>query len=526
MSQAQYDNFKQFLLKQDLILLPTPEEYYKDKKVIFKCSHGHTRTLTYKGFMKKMNKTKKDPNLLLCTKCQNDENIIGKFEELETKVQETSGHKLLSVTRERKITYECKECGSVRESSLGSIFSNKGRCPDCKYTPSENNVEKAKKQVEAAGYELVSYTNYYRVEIKCPKGHIYTSSLQTIKHGGSCSQCDPESTNKAERIKKTSLERYGVEHFFKSEQVKAKIKKTNLERYGVEYASQSEEIKEKIKENCLAKRGVSHHMKLPEIREKGQATMIKRYGIKFAFHSEECFKKIRATCLERYGVECILQSSFIQAKIRQTFMAKIGAPYPMSNQDHWKKMLMAKYGVDNFSKTSEYGIKYKATCMARYGVDNPIQNPEIFSKAMKSSFSKKEYVFPNRRKAYVMGYEPACITTLLNKYKEDDIIVETENIPVIFYNKLKKNKTTGEAYEEMGAYYPDILLPNKLVEVKSEYTYQLDPENNERKFRECARLGYELELWIYRNEKTLAIIRTYTKGVIFTDYDIDDPNYH
>ncbi len=49
-----------------------------------------------------------------------------------------------------------------------------------------------------------------------------------------------------EKFRKTSLERFGVEHPFMSGDVKDRIKKTNIERYGVENPNKSEDIVAKI----------------------------------------------------------------------------------------------------------------------------------------------------------------------------------------------------------------------------------------------------------------------------------------
>lgn len=48
-----------------------------------------------------------------------------------------------------------------------------------------------------------------------------------------------------EKIRKTSLHRFGVEHPFKSEDVKIKIKETCLKRYGYENATKNEEVNKK-----------------------------------------------------------------------------------------------------------------------------------------------------------------------------------------------------------------------------------------------------------------------------------------
>jgi hypothetical protein len=549
----------------------------KDKIVTFTCPLKHITRLTINSFGNKRRRCNDDPEML-CTECfKNKNKKVDDFDEEKEKALENSGHTLLTLTEDRKVTYQCGVCNEVSKCSLSNLRSNKGHCSKCQNWPFKNNEDDVKKTVEEIGYSLVSYVDYHHVIMKCDKGHTYTGSLFGIKRGRRCPTCAPD------RRKETNLRIYGAENPFQSEEIKARIVATNLEKYGV-----------------------THAMKLPEIRAKAQETMLEKYGVKFAFHSAESFRKIRETCIDRYGAPFPFQSPFIQAKIRETFMRLIGSPYPMCNQTYWKDTMiakygvdhyigsehcrqaciakygvdtwtktpefwakyattcMARYGVDHYSKTSEFQIKYKATCierygvdnysktpeflikykatcvakygvdcytktpefwvkytatcMARYGVDYPAQNPVIFEKMTRSRFSRKEYAFPSGKTAMIMGYEPQCVTTLLETHPEEDIIVTTADIPVIKYLKLRK-KADGTEFESMGAYYPDILLPDRLIEVKSTYTYSLDVANNERKFKECAKQGHKLELWIYKDAKTLAIKRVYEGDAVTTIYD-------
>ena len=79
----------------------------------------------------------------------------------------------------------------------------------------------------------------------------------------SCSMKDENVQNKR---KKTCLEKYGVEHYNKTEESKEKIKNTCLEKYGVENPTQSIKIKEKIKNTCLEKYGVESYTKTDECK--------------------------------------------------------------------------------------------------------------------------------------------------------------------------------------------------------------------------------------------------------------------
>ena len=65
------------------------------------------------------------------------------------------------------------------------------------------------------------------------------------------------------------------------------MKKTMLEKYGVEYASQSQEIKEKIIETNFKKYGVKYASQLPEIKEKQKITCLEKYGVETFFKANK-----------------------------------------------------------------------------------------------------------------------------------------------------------------------------------------------------------------------------------------------
>jgi len=81
-------------------------------------------------------------------------------------------------------------------------------------------------------------------------------------------KCSANSNYKKEKIKKTNLEKYGVENPGQNEEIKEKIKKTNIEKYGVKWTSQNKEIREKQKETCLKKYGYKYSFQNREIRNK------------------------------------------------------------------------------------------------------------------------------------------------------------------------------------------------------------------------------------------------------------------
>ncbi|CCV01749.1 zinc-ribbon-containing protein [Invertebrate iridescent virus 22] len=411
------------------------------------------------------------------------------FYEKKNLIYGQTGHILLKLEHSY-VEYECGNCGSIRTSRYSNLVKpgTTKFCSNCinpgRKTLEEvcQNFEKLKLENSLFNYSILEYLSNKNVTFKCDKDHIFKMAYADIKRGRRCPQCAPN-----------------------------RRAKTNLEKYNAVNPFASPQIKEKIKLTCLEKYGVTHHMKLKEIRDKAAETNLKKIGVKYAFNTKETFDKIRQKCLERYGVEFPLQNKFIQAKISQTFLNKIDAERPMSNQVYWKNKLLDKYGVDHYSKTDQFKVDYIKTCLDKYGVDNPMKCPNIFKKSMSSSFSRKPFIFPSGRVDYVMGYEPTVLNKLLEKYDEDDIITDVCYIPTFKYKRVSSDARPLKDEFVISVYYPDILLPDKIIEVKSEYHYNKDKRNVCRKMKAVAKSGYFGELWVYKNPKILSFKKTYKK---------------
>ncbi|CCV02507.1 Csr/MutH/archaeal HJR family nuclease [Armadillidium vulgare iridescent virus] len=151
----------------------------------------------------------------------------------------------------------------------------------------------------------------------------------------------------------------------------------------------------------------------------------------------------------------------------------------------------------NVNKSSSHNLtRSAASRRCNVCVENPMHNPESVYKLMQTSFSKKTFEFPSGRIDMVMGYEPLCLSTLLNFYDENDIITDCRIIPTFKYRCLNDDGTERDAL-----YYPDIQLPDKIIEVKSTWTFEKEKINNLRKFQAVADSGYKLECWIYDGKK-------------------------
>lgn len=331
----QFNNFNKFLTDSGFKVTCTPEEFEKDKIIVFECEKNHINRIKNTSFINKKSKYKSDLEKL-CATCLNYDPEGERFQTMYTEIFEATGHKLKSLEKERKIKYECGNCGAENQTFVGNIKKSVGTCPSCQTNPFKKNLKIVKDEVEKAGFDFVSYKNCKEVELKCTKDHNFVTTMHLLREGRGCPFCAPE--------------------------------------------------------------------------------------------------------------------------------------------------------------------KRSATNLKKYGCENVMHVAEIFNKVKKRAFAKKEFDFPNGRKAMVMGYEHLCLTQLLKKYNEEDIVVETNEIPVIYYTKPLLN---GE--DKKAAYYPDIFIKsaNLIIEVKSTFTYKREYKKNNIKFRECLKQGYDVEVWIYTRKQEL-----------------------
>lgn len=143
-----------------------------------------------------------------------------------------------------------------------------------------------------------------------------------------CSNSDPElSSIKMESLRKTSLDKYGVDNPSKSDIVKRNVAES---RKGYDYT------------NMIFK-----------IREK----MLDKYGVDNISKTDWAKDKKKETTLKNWGVENPFQSDIIKENIQRTLIDKIGVDHPMRSKDIREKVIrtnLDKYGVDNYTKSKEY----------------------------------------------------------------------------------------------------------------------------------------------------------------------------
>jgi flagellar hook protein FlgE len=194
------------------------------------------------------------------------------------------------------------------------------------------------------GQKLYNYINNINTQPICGKDGCYDNvRFYKFSRGYStyCSNaCKCSDNALKEKIKKTFLNKYGVDNPLKSEEVQNKRKKMFLDKYGVEHQSQLESVKNKrkqtnlerygvitnllhvdvinkIKQTNLKKFGVEHNSQCDEIKEKKKKTNLKKFGVEHNFQSESTKEKSRITTRIKYGFEFSSQSKIIRDKQQQ-----------------------------------------------------------------------------------------------------------------------------------------------------------------------------------------------------------------
>lgn len=219
-----------------------------------------------------------------------------------------------------------------------------------------------------------------------------------------------------------------------------KINKTNLEKYGGVSPTQNKEIIEKRKETCLKKFGYITNLKTDDTKDK-----------------------IKNTCLIKYGVDNPSKSEAIKEKK--------------------KKTAIKNFDVEYYTQTQEYKFRFIDTCLKKYGVNHHYHNDEIFKKVINSSFLTKMYEDLLYQGKYELDF--------LEKYYKKFIITKAPTINYSFDGKDKK-------------YYPDFYLPeyNLIIEIKSEYFYNLEKLKNDSKMNASINKGFNFIFIIDKNYDT------------------------
>jgi len=307
-----------------------------------------------------------------------------------------------------------------------------------------------------------------RINFKCKCGNDNEKSFRCIiKKGAYCKQC--MEILRLEKIKNTNLEKYGVKHPIQSPSIKEKIDNTMIDKYGVKHALQNKDLKNKAEDTCMKNHGVKNPFESDKIKEVIKETNNLKYGADYGVESEIVKEKIKETNIERYGVSCSLQNEDVIKKVISTNIERYGSEHAFQNID-----------VRN---------RFKETNLERYGTEYPAQNQEVMERTQKNAKRYKEFVMPSGDIRKVQGYEPFALKKLLEVYTEDQLKTSTKNVPRIQYEVNGKKRY----------HFPDIFIPheNKLVEVKSTWTFKNKADNVLLKKKAAEEQGFLYEIWCF-----------------------------
>ena len=182
-----------------------------------------------------------------------------------------------------------------------------------------------------------------------------------------CNKCSQSSPERLEKVRQTSIARYGCANVMQNRSIQDKQRQTNQERYGVGNVFQMEEKKEKIRQTNLA-----------------------RYGSELYVKSKDWKDKTVAHNLEKFGVEFPSQNPDVMEKVKQTNLEKYGGVAPACSQevvDKMKKTNVERYGNECSLNNSEVAEKREETWNARYG-GHPLSNPTVIRQRKDTNVEK------------------------------------------------------------------------------------------------------------------------------------------
>ena len=156
------------------------------------------------------------------------------------------------------------------------------------------------------------------------------------------------------KFRETCLKKYGTTSFLKTKSFREQSKKTNLLKRGVEYPTQSKEVLDKRVKNNLDKYGVEYPQQLEEVKQKAKSTCLNRYGVTTTLLEKETKEKIENTNLKKYGVKNPFEKGIIRDKIQKYFKYKYGSIHPTQNeqvQNKIKNTNLKRYGTPTFAES-------------------------------------------------------------------------------------------------------------------------------------------------------------------------------
>lgn len=194
--------------------------------------------------------------------------------------------------------------------------------------------------MESKEIEYEDLYNYYIVQnhSRAETAEHFGINVNTLRHVFDKYRIRKDRASVQELMKRTSIERYGVDNPAKSSEIKEKTRKTNIERYGV---------------SCVFNNN--------EIREKIEQTNLERYGDKHPTVNSKVREKIRETNLEKYGCRTPFGNNSVQQKIKESLEARASAQREYYRELFNRILDSYERKITIFELAEEAGLAYSTT---------------------------------------------------------------------------------------------------------------------------------------------------------------------
>lgn len=342
----------------------------------------------------------------------------------------------------------------------------------------KHTIESVSKYFKDQGCELLE-TEYIntntKLKYKCKCGNESEITLHNFQNNVRCMKCSGKEIHTIEFVKE-------------------QFKKRNCELLETKYINNTTKMKYICE--CGNKSETTFHnfqngSKCMKCNGRGEKLT---YENVYNFFKEQNCELLETEYIDsktrmKYRCDCGNESVIVYNNFKQ------GTRCNVCRSDKVINTYINNYGVDHPWKNKDIQIQMKKNNIEKYGVEHPLQNINIRAKASKKAYKLKEYILPSGKIITCQGYETYALDILLKEFDEEAIVTETTFIPRINYQLNGKNHY----------YFPDIFLPleNKIIEVKSTWTYKTNLEKNLLKKEATKKLGYNFEFWIFDSKKNL-----------------------
>jgi hypothetical protein len=255
-----------------------------------------------------------------------------------------------------------------------------------------------------------------KLDFQCSCGKDSQITFVAFQYGSLCKDCTRK--QKLEKLKKTNLERYGVEFTSQQKEVQARMSKTlkgKPRKFSLEFVRNfmneqgckllnNEYTTDRVKLSFICICGKISQQSFNTFYHRGarcgnidciqarmKATNLQRYGVENALNVESVKQKIRETCKDKYGVDNVFKSDTIKQKIRKTCKRKYGVDYASQHNSVKQKVretCLKKYGVACYTKSNKFKNYLQQFCLTNYGVRYIGQIPHVKAKIRKRFLTK------------------------------------------------------------------------------------------------------------------------------------------